>query len=162
MQQSNIPIETKVRVIPYREEFREIFRAINYGWIERFFEVTELDKKAFDNPQKEIIDKGGHVFLAQFENKMVGSVALEKISGKQYALTRMGVDPDYQGKQIGQTLMAKAIEKSKELEATSVILYTNQVLINAINLYFKNGFKMVPLDYVPYKRATIKMERILP
>ena len=154
----NLSAENKVKIITYREEFKEIFRNINYEWIEKYFEVTELDKKAFNNPQQEIIDKGGFIFLAQYENQIVGSVALEKITDQQYALTRMGVNPGYQGQKIGQSLIEKAIEKSKELGLNSIILYTNQKLINALNLYFKNGFKVVPLDDVPYVRATIKME----
>lgn len=151
-------IENKVQIIPYQEAFKEAFRNLNYEWIEKYFEVTELDKKAFDNPQQEIIDKTGFVFLALYENQIVGSVALEKITNRQYALTRMGVDPGYQGKKIGQSLMETAIEKAKELGLSSIILYTNQKLVNALNLYFKNGFKVVPLDDVPYTRATIKME----
>lgn len=151
-------IENKVQIIPYREEFKEIFRNINYEWIEKYFEVTDLDRKAFDNPQIEIIDKEGFIFLAQYENQIVGSVALEKITNQQYALTRMGVNSGYQGKKIGQSLIETAIEKAKGLKLNVIVLYTNQNLISALNLYYKNGFKVVPLDYVPYKRATIKME----
>ncbi len=105
-----------------------------------------------------IIDKKGFIYLAKYNNDIVGSVALERISDKQYALTRMGVESGYQGKQIGQLLIEIAIEKCIELKLESVVLYTNQVLTNALNLYFKNGFRIVQLDYVPYKRVTIKME----
>ncbi len=151
-------LESKVQVIDYVDEFKEKFRAINYEWIEKYFEVTELDKKAFDNPRKEILNKNGFIYLAKYNNEIVGSVALERLSNTQYALTRMGVKPGYQGKKIGQLLIKTAIEKSTDLKLDSVVLYTNQVLINALNLYFKNGFKVVELDEVPYKRATIKME----
>ncbi len=151
-------IENKVRIIPYREEFKDIFRDINYEWIEKYFEITDLDRKAFGNPQIEIIDKEGFIFLAQYEDQIVGSAALEKITNQQYALTRMGVNAGYQGKKIGKFLIETAIEKAKELKVNSIVLYTNQNLISALNLYFKNGFKVVTLDYVPYKRATIKME----
>jgi len=150
--------QIQVQIIPYSEEFKEMFRKINYEWIQKYFEVTILDKKAFDNPKKEIIDKGGFVYLARYDNEIIGSVALEKITEKQYALTRMGVKIGCQGRKVGQSLMGMVIKTSKELELNSVVLYTNQVLINALNLYFKNGFKVVPLDYVPYERATIKME----
>ena len=150
--------ENRVRIILYREEFKDIFRKINYEWIEKYFQVTDLDKKAFDNPQTEIIDKEGFIFLAQYEDQIVGSAALEKITNQQYALTRMSVDVNYQGKKIGQFLIETAIKKAKELNVNSIVLYTNQNLISALNLYFKNGFRAVPLDYVPYKRATIKME----
>jgi N-acetylglutamate synthase-like GNAT family acetyltransferase len=151
-------ITNKLEIIRYREEFKDSFRAINYEWIEQYFEVTELDKQAFDNPEKAIVDKGGFIYLAMYENTIIGSVALERISNKQYVLTKMGVKPGFQGMKVGQSLIETAIEKCKELELESVILYTNHILINALNLYCKNGFRFVALDYVQYVRATIKME----
>jgi ribosomal protein S18 acetylase RimI-like enzyme len=157
----NSKSDHNVEIIPYEEEYKEDFRKINYGWIEQHFEVTDLDRKAFNNPQAEILDKGGFIFLARIQGLVVGSVALEKIKDSKYALTRMGVYPEHQGKKIGQALMDAAIGKAIELRASSVVLYTNQQLVSALNLYFKNGFRVVPLDNVPYKRATIKMELIL-
>lgn len=150
--------QNKIQIIPYREEFKEDFKAINYEWLERYFVVTELDKIAFNNPSKEILDKGGYIYLAMQDNTVIGSVALERITNTQYALTRMGVKAKQQGNKIGQSLVETAVEKCKELNVKSVILYTNHILINALNLYFKNGFKCVALDAVAYKRATIKME----
>ncbi len=96
--------------------------------------------------------------MAKYGNEIIGSVALERITNKQYVLTRMGVKLGCQGKKVGRSLIKTSIEKAKELGLNSVVLYTNQVLVNALNLYFANNFKVVPLDYVPYKRATIKME----
>ncbi len=151
-------LEPQLQIISYSEELKEMLKIINYEWIEKYFEITELDKKAFDNPQIEILDKGGYIYFVKYANTVIGSVALEKITNTQFALTRMGVKSGYQGKKIGQLLMEKAIEKSKELGLNSVVLYTNQILVKALNLYFKNGFRVVPLDDVPYKRATIKMQ----
>ncbi len=151
-------IKNNIQIISYREEFNRDFKEINYEWIEKYFTITELDKKAFNNPKKEILDKGGYIYLAIHNNTPIGSIALEKITNNKYALTRMGVKSGYQGKEVGQSLMKIAIEKCNELKLDILVLYTNQVLINALNLYFKNGFKVVSLDYVPYERATIKME----
>jgi N-acetylglutamate synthase-like GNAT family acetyltransferase len=151
-------IENNIKIISHKEEFNKDFKEINYEWLEKYFTITELDKKAFNNPKKEILDKEGYIYLAIHNNTPIGSVALEKINDKQYALTRMGVKSEYQGKKVGQSLMKIAIEKCNELKLESVVLYTNQILINALNLYFQNGFKIVELDYVPYERATIKMK----
>ena len=147
-----------VRIIPFREDLKDMLKTINYEWIEQYFHVTELDRRVLENPKREILDKGGYIYFAQYQDKIVGSVALERITDTQYALTRMGVRPSCQGMNIGQLLIDKAIEKAKELALENIMLYTNQILINALNLYFKNGFKAVPMDTVPYKRATIKMQ----
>ena len=109
--------ETKleVEIIPYREEFKAMLGIINAEWIDKYFEVTARDQKAFDDPKGEILDKGGCIYYAKYGTEIIGSFALEKMTDTQFALTRMGVMAGYQGKRIGQFLMDKALEKSKEL-----------------------------------------------
>ncbi|MDB2606637.1 GNAT family N-acetyltransferase, partial [Zobellia sp.] len=101
---------------------------------------------------------GGYIYLAFIDGKVVGSIGLERINDKEYALTKMGVKPNYQGKKIGSFLMEKALQKARELNLNSFVLYTNQELIGALNLYIKYGFRFVKLDYTSFKRATIKMQ----
>jgi ribosomal protein S18 acetylase RimI-like enzyme len=151
-------IQTEVEIIPYQEKFKEAFREINYEWLEKFFEVTALDKKFFDNPSKEIIDKGGYIYLSLLDHKIIGSIALERVTDKEYALAKMRVKPNYQGRRVGQLLIEKALKKSNELDLESLILYTNHRLIGALNLYGKYGFKFVEVDNAAFERATIKMQ----
>jgi len=154
-------IKDKVQINSYQEVYKEELKAINYEWIDTYFEITPLDKKFFDNPTKEIIEKGGYIYLAFFDGEVVGSIGLERINDKEYALTKMGVKPNYQGKKIGSLLMEKALQQASELNLKSLVLYTNQELIGAVNLYIKYGFRFVKLDYTPFKRATVKMQLML-
>ncbi len=70
----------------------------------------------------------------------------------------MWVPKDCLEENIDQLLIETPINKSKELELETLVFYTNQILINALNLYPKNNFKFVALDSVPNTRATIKMQ----
>src|SRR6056297_1213690 len=117
----NLQSQPRIKIIPYRDEFLEAFKMINYEWIEKYFEVTTLDRKAFNNPKREIKDKGGYIYLAEFQNEIVGAVALERISQNKYALTRMGVKMQFQGKRIGQSLIAHVINESKNLNAQRIV-----------------------------------------
>ncbi|RZK22808.1 MAG: MarR family transcriptional regulator, partial [Hymenobacter sp.] len=50
-----------------------------------------------------------------------------------------------------------AIEKVKQLGASSLYLESNTILKPAINLYNKLGFKKVAGNPTPYERADIQM-----
>lgn len=110
------------------------------------------------HPSKEIIDKGGYIYLALLDHKIIGSIALERITDKEYVLTKMGVAPNYQGRRIGHLLIEKALQKPNKLGLESLILYTNHRLVGALNLYGKYGFKFVEIDNSAFERATIKMQ----
>lgn len=150
-----------LKIISFEEKYAEDFKKININWLKPLFEVTTSDKKALNNPVDEIINKNGYIFLAQIDQQIVGCVALEKVDHKIYMLSRMGVDSNYQGLKIGQNLIDVSINKAKELNAKKLFLYTSYQLVKAINLYFKNGFKAVPVGEAPVNRATLKLERSL-
>jgi N-acetylglutamate synthase-like GNAT family acetyltransferase len=149
--------EQEVKIIPFREDIQHHFKLINFEWIDHYFEIIDHDKMVLENPKEEIIDKGGFIYFAEYNNEIVGCVALEKIDNLTYELSKMGVRPGYQGKKIGKLLLLKTIEKAKKIGLKHLILYTNPKLTNAIRLYQKNGFYEVPNDQKLVKRATLKM-----
>lgn len=96
--------------------------------------------------------------MAVFNEKIIGSVALERINDKEYTLAKMGVKPAYQGKKVGRLLLETAINKAQELNLESLFLYTNHQLVSALNLYLKYGFKFMPVNNAAFDRATVKMQ----
>jgi GNAT superfamily N-acetyltransferase len=72
----------------------------------------------------------------------------------------MAVDEKFRGQKAGLQLSLVAIQKARELKANKIILYSNTILNNAIQLYKRLGFVEVPLDG-PYKRSNIKMELLI-
>lgn len=151
-----------IDIIEYKDSYKEDFRQINYQWLESYFEVTDLDKRFFDDPRKEILEKEGFIYLARLEGEIIGSVALEKITDKEYTLAKMGVKPGYRGLKVGQLLMEVALKKTKELKLDSLVLFTNHQLVQALNLYSKYGFRFTRLENPLVERATIKMVRNWP
>lgn len=146
-----------ISIIKYNSKYAKDFHDLNIDWLEKFFYVEPYDKQVLGNPQTYILDKGGYIFFAEFENQIVGTVAL--ISDEEcYELSKMAVSPKYQGLKIGQKLMDYCIEFSKEKEWGKIKLYSNTKLGPAINLYKKVGFKEVALEKdVHYVRSDIKM-----
>lgn len=152
-----------VKIVYYKAEYQEAFRALNVEWISTYFEMEEADYKALDNPEDYILKKGGKILVALYENEPVGVCALIKMNNAEYdfEMAKMAVSPKAQGKSIGWLLGKAITEKAKELGAKKIYLESNTILKPAINLYYKLGFEKVFGLETPYKRCNIQMELVL-
>jgi ribosomal protein S18 acetylase RimI-like enzyme len=153
-------MESPVKIIPYHTEHQPRFEKLNRVWIEKYFWMEPVDFEVLSNPEEHIIQKGGFIFMAHYENEIAGTVALKFVEPGVYEFTKMAVDEKFQGMKIGKQLAEAAIEKAKEEKGNKIILYSNTKLVAAIALYTKLGFKEIPVDG-PYKRSNIKMELLL-
>tara|TARA_B100001175_G_scaffold48564_1_gene37981 strand:+ start:180 stop:644 length:465 start_codon:yes stop_codon:yes gene_type:complete len=150
----------EINIIDFETKFETNFYDLNIEWLKRFFEVEDYDYEVLSNSKKHIINKGGKIFFAQLNSEIVGTIALMPTSKKNvFELTKMAVKPNYRNNGIGKKLLDKCIEFSKINKFSSIILYSNKKLKNAIHLYYSYGFKKINLEKnCPYKRANIKME----
>ncbi|MAJ31605.1 MAG: GNAT family N-acetyltransferase [Flavobacteriaceae bacterium] len=146
-----------IKIKPYKPQYQPEFERLNRTWIEKYFKMEPLDEQILKLPNKYIIDAGGFILFAELNGKIVGTVALKKITSDCYEFTKMGVDFDYLRKGIAEKLSKKAIVKAREKGARNLILFTNSALTPAISLYEKVGFKQVPLVDADYLRADVKM-----
>jgi len=153
-------IDTALEILEYKPEHQPWFEKFNRQWIEKYFAMEPLDFQILQNPDEHILKKGGSIFMASYHRELAGTVALKFVTPLIYELTKMAVDERFQGKKIGQALADAVISKAKELGAEKIILYSNTMLLPAIGLYKKLGFREIPVDG-PYKRTNIKMELIL-
>lgn len=148
-----------VQIIDYNPSHHEAFKKINIDWIADKFVVEDVDIEVLDNPDKYILNNGGHIFMAEYGNELVGTCALTNEGNGIYELTKMGVDKNYRGLKIGFLLGEATVNKAKELGAKKIILHSNREgSTAAIELYKKLGFVEVPLGNVQWKRANIQME----
>ncbi len=152
-----------VKIVPYKPKYAEAFRQLNEEWIRKYFKMEEADHKALDHPKKYIIDKGGEILVALYNNEPVGVCALLKMDDPDYAfeVVKMAVSPNAQGKNIGWLLGKAIIEKARQLGASKIYLESNTILKPAINLYYKLGFQKVAGRPTPYERCNIQMELAL-
>ena len=143
----------------FKPEYTEAFERLNIAWLAEFFVVESYDRKVLSDPRHFIIEKGGYILVAKIDGYIVGVVALMQIEKSVYELTKMAVDANYRGQNIGQQLMKFTLAFAKEKPITSLILYSNRTLENAIYIYRKFGFDEIPLEAEnPYGRADIKMK----
>jgi DNA-binding MarR family transcriptional regulator/N-acetylglutamate synthase-like GNAT family acetyltransferase len=152
-----------VQIVEFKPEYRDAFKALNVEWISTYFEMEEADYKALDNPEEYILNKGGKIFVALYQNQPLGVCALIKMtnSGYDFEMAKMAVSPQAQGKNIGFLLGQAIVNSAKEQGAKKIYLESNTILKPAINLYYKLGFQKVFGLATPYKRCNIQMELVL-
>jgi N-acetylglutamate synthase-like GNAT family acetyltransferase len=153
-----------ISIVPYREEYKEYIKSLNYEWLEKYFAIEPIDVIQLSNPQEEILDKGGKIFFALDldDDTVIGTASLLKVSNQEYELAKMAVTEKYQYTGIGKILMEHCIEEAKKLNAKKLILVSNTKLEAAIHVYRKYGFVEIPLPKeIHYKRGNIMMEKIL-
>ncbi len=151
----------EVEIIEFSEELSEPIKTLNFEWLEKYFRVEEGDVASLSNPQKHIIDKGGHVYYAKLNGEIVGTASLLKKNETVYELGKMAVSDKAQGQGIGTILLEHCLKIAKQKQITTLILYSNTKLQSAIHLYRKYWFEEVELESGLYERANIKMEKHL-
>lgn len=148
-----------MEIVAYTSKYALIFKQLNLAWLEKYFYVEPHDEEVLSKPEKYIINPGGHIFFAKEKNEILGTVALIPMQPKIFELSKMAVDPKFQGKGGGQRLMAHCIAFAKANTFDKLVLYSNTKLENAIYIYRKSGFIEVPLEKDGiYDRGNIKME----
>ena len=149
----------EINIINFQDNFEKDFFDLNIEWLEYFFQVEEYDYEVLSNSKKYIINKGGKIFFAESAGNIIGTVALMPTKNKLvFELTKMAVKPEYRNRGIGKELLKKCIDYSKSNSYSSIILYSNKKLKNAIHLYRNFGFKEIKMEKKsPYLRANIKM-----
>jgi len=153
--------QNKVEIIPFSSELKEYIKTLNIEWLEKYFRVEEKDELVLSNPQEQIIDKGGMIFYAKYNDEILGTVSLMKIDKNTFELSKMAVSDQAQGLGIGNKLMVHSIAVAEENNIKKLLLYSNRILLPALHLYEKFGFVEVPLGDVSYERADIKMEKTI-
>ncbi len=131
-----------VEIVTFDPRHAAAFAALNYEWIERFFEVEDEDRKALDHPEAYAIEPGGEIFFVLEDGEAVGTVAMVP-HGEGFELAKMAVRPDRQGRGYSKLLMDACLAFARERGATEVMLVTNDVLAPALGLYKQAGFRPV-------------------
>ncbi len=148
-----------IEVVDYMPKYKSVFKTLNEEWIVKYFKIEPMDTKILSNPKRYIINKGGYIKIALFNNTPVGVCSLIPLSDSDYdfELAKMAVSPKDQGLGIGWILGQAIIQQVKQLGGKKLYLESNTKLIPAIKLYEKMGFKKIVGHASPYKRSNIQM-----
>jgi DNA-binding MarR family transcriptional regulator/predicted GNAT family acetyltransferase len=133
-----------VEIMDYVPEHKQAFRKLNEQWLKKFFRIEEADRRLLLHPEEEIIRRGGYVFFARLEGRIVGTAALLKLDDETFEIAKTAVAEDARRKQVGRRLTEAAISRAREKGARKIVLRTDNRLRAAVGLYRNLGFKAVP------------------
>lgn len=151
----------EIEITEYRPQYKKTFYELNRRWIEMYWELEPHDIEVLENPEKHIIDKGGHIFVALYKGFPVGVCALcpmPEDSPYDFELAKLAVDNSIQRKGIGHKLCDAVVGRARDLGGKMLFLESNTRLKPAIALYRKLGFKELPEYHPAYARGDIQME----
>ena len=148
----------KVDIIAFDSQYRDDFKRLNIEWLEKYFYVEAIDNQVLSNPETYIIEPGGFIFFARYNDEIIGTGALIKVDEKTYELTKMSVTEKYQGLKVGRKLAERAIEQFKQSGGDVLFLESNSRLKPALHLYETLGFEHKPKKTDShYQRADVYM-----
>lgn len=134
----------KLVIHDYSPKYFNEFKKINVDWLKETVGMSAYDEKVMDDPEEEILKKGGRIYLAFAGIEFVGTFILLPVNKKDIELTKLAVDKTYRRMGIGRQLMNYAIDEARKAGYTSIILLTHSSLTEAIKLYRKMGFSEIP------------------
>jgi len=129
-----------IGIVEYTPELKEHFKRLNYEWLEKYFEVEEADRFLLENPESEIIAKGGKIFFTKVGEQIVGTASICKVNDNTCELKKMAVSEIFQGKQAGKKLLNTALDYAKKQGYKKIFLFTSPNLEKAVSLYRAAGF----------------------
>jgi putative acetyltransferase len=147
-----------IEIINYQNKYQPDFYRLNIAWLDKYNLTESHDLLILNDPEGEIVNKGGFIWLAKQGNVIVGTAAIIKETDDIFELAKMAVDESFQGKGISKLLIATCIDKAKKMGVSKLELFSNHQLITALGLYQKYGFTHVDVTNSPFKTADVKME----
>lgn len=103
---------------------------------------THHSDDSLDEIEKSFAD-GFFGLIQNEQEKIIGTFGLYKISETNCEIRKMYLLPEARGKGLGKWMVHFLIEKARELKFQKIELDTASVLLEAIELYKKVGFKEV-------------------
>jgi putative acetyltransferase len=117
--------------------------------LDRYLAIADGKDHAFYN-QFNRIEKLQHVIIAYYNKLPVGCGAFKSFDGEHIEIKRMFVTPELRGKKVGSAIL-KALEQwATEEGYTYAMLETGARMKDAVALYTRNGYTLIP-NYPPYE-----------
>lgn len=149
-------------IVAYTPAHRTVWKALNADWLaEGGFALEAKDHLTLDDPEGQILAKGGHIFFAERDGTPVGCCGLIAMTDGGYEVTKMTVRPEARGGGLALRLLEACEAAARDAGAHRLYLETSSTLGPALGLYARFGFVNLPPQPTPYARADVWMEKRL-
>lgn len=111
--------------------------------LDKDLRIRDGDEHAF-YAQFNKIDKIKHVVVAYQNDEPVGCGAFKEFNQELVEIKRMFVMPAYRGQGVAQAVLGELEQWAQELYYSGYVLETGKKQPEAIRLYQKSGYKLIP------------------
>lgn len=151
-----------ITIEPYRPDHAAAWRSLNEDWlVAGGYALEAKDQLVLGDPQGVILDKGGHIFIAERGGAPVGCCSLMAMDDGGYEVGKMAVIEGARGLNLGHRLLEACEAAARAAGAPRLYLETNAAQTHAIALYRRFGFTDLPARPSPYARCNVWMEKRL-
>jgi len=83
----------ELEIVNYDDRYQKEFRELNLAWLDSYGLTESHDLEVLDDPESMILNKGGFLWLALIDGKVIGSIALVPEHDDIGELAKMSVAP---------------------------------------------------------------------
>ena len=133
-----VPADTAGRVRRAKELCEEYARSLGFA-----LDFQDFDEELANFPGS-YAPPGGSLFVAMVDDRIVGCVALRRLSREVCEMKRLYVKPAYRGMKIGRALAGAIIDEARGIGYARMRLDAIRSMTAAVALYSSLGFKEIP------------------
>lgn len=149
-------------IVSYRPDHAAAWRSLNEDWLlAGGYALEAKDQLVLGDPQGAILDRGGHIFIAERDGQPVGCCSLMAMADGGFEVGKMAVTQAARGLDLGWHLLEACEAAARAAGAARLYLETNTAQTHAIALYRRFGFVDLPARPTPYARCNVWMEKRL-
>jgi putative acetyltransferase len=159
---SHVPATHQAGIVHYRPDHAGAWRSLNEDWLlAGGYALEPKDQLVLNDPQGVILDRGGHIFIAERNGAPVGCCSLMAMTDGGYEVGKMAVTEGARGLNLGWRLLEACEAAARAAGAPRLYLETNAAQAHAIALYRRFGFIDLPAQPTPYARCNVWMAKPL-
>lgn len=154
-----MPTAAHVSIQPYRPDHAAAWRSLNEDWLRAGgYALEAKDQLVLSDPQGAILDRGGHIFIAERNGEAVGCCSVMIMADGGFEVGKMAVTDGARGLNLGWRMLEACEAAARAAGASRLYLETNTAQTHAIALYRRFGFVDLPAQPTPYARCNVWME----
>ena len=151
-----------IDIVSYRPDHAAAWRSLNEDWLRAGgYALEAKDQLVLSDPRGVILNRGGHIFIAERDGAPVGCCSLMAMADGGFEVGKMAVTEGARGHNLGWRLLEACAAAARERGAARLYLETNAAQTHAIALYRRFGFVDLPAQPTPYERCNVWMEKLL-
>ena len=129
--------------------------------LDKDLQIRDGDEHSF-YAQFNTIDTIKHVVVSFLEKEAIGCGAFRQYEPKKVEIKRMFVHPKYRDRAVATTILNELEKWAAELNYIEALLETGKKQPEAISLYKKNGYEIIPSygQYLNVENSVCMMKKL--